>query len=97
MTRTPTLVPLGDGVRAVGRLYRYELEQLGFVTRWIDMPTAMNRAGHLLATRTGKQGKRVLRLKGFERLSPADYDTIARFAQDARSGNGDHAARRTRP
>jgi ABC-type phosphate/phosphonate transport system substrate-binding protein len=26
---------------------------------------------------------RVLRLKGFERLSPADYDTIARFAQDA--------------
>lgn len=26
---------------------------------------------------------RVLRLKGFERLSPADYDTIARFAEDA--------------
>ncbi|CAB3756245.1 phosphate ABC transporter substrate-binding protein [Burkholderia sp. MSh2] len=26
---------------------------------------------------------RVLRLKGFERLSPADYDTIARFARDA--------------
>jgi glutamate carboxypeptidase len=45
-----------DGVRAVGRLYRYELEQLGFVTRWIAMPTAMNRAGHLLATRTGNQG-----------------------------------------
>ncbi|MDN7877190.1 phosphate/phosphite/phosphonate ABC transporter substrate-binding protein [Burkholderia aenigmatica] len=26
---------------------------------------------------------RVLRLKGFERLSPADYDTIARFEQQA--------------
>ncbi|RQS90731.1 phosphate/phosphite/phosphonate ABC transporter substrate-binding protein [Burkholderia seminalis] len=26
---------------------------------------------------------RVLRLKGFERLSPADYDTIARLAEDA--------------
>ena len=26
---------------------------------------------------------RVLRLKGFERLSPADYDTIARFAREA--------------
>lgn len=63
-----------DGVRAVGRLYRYELEQLGFVTRWIDMPTAMHRAGHLLATRTGKQGKRVLLLGHldtvFEKDSP---------------------------
>jgi glutamate carboxypeptidase len=63
-----------DGVRAVGRLYRYELEQLGFVTRWIDMPPAMNRAGHLLATRTGKQGKRVLLLGHldtvFEKDSP---------------------------
>ncbi|MGU8079289.1 phosphate/phosphite/phosphonate ABC transporter substrate-binding protein [Burkholderia pyrrocinia] len=26
---------------------------------------------------------RMLRLKGFERLSPADYDTIARFAREA--------------
>ena len=26
---------------------------------------------------------RVLRLKGFDRLSPADYDTIARFEQAA--------------
>lgn len=63
-----------DGVRAVGRLYRYELEQLGFVTRWIAMPTAMNRAGHLLATRTGKQGKRLLLLGHldtvFEKDSP---------------------------
>jgi len=63
-----------EGVRAVGRLYRYELEQLGFVTRWIDMPPAMNRAGHLLATRTGKQGKRLLLLGHldtvFEKDSP---------------------------
>jgi glutamate carboxypeptidase len=63
-----------DGVRAVGRLYRYELEQLGFVTRWIDMPPAMGRAGHLLATRTGKQGKRLLLLGHldtvFEKDSP---------------------------
>lgn len=48
------------GVRAVGALYRAEFEQLGFATRWIDMPPAVQRAGHLVAEREGKQGKRVL-------------------------------------
>lgn len=50
------------GVRAVGEVMRKELDALGFTTRWIDMPAAMNRAGHLVATRTGNQGKRVLML-----------------------------------
>jgi len=48
------------GVREVGKLFGAEFEQLGFKTRWIDMPPAMNRAGHLEASREGKQGKRVL-------------------------------------
>ena len=48
------------GVRAVGALYRAEFDQLGFKTRWIDMPPAVQRAGHLLAERDGKQGKRLL-------------------------------------
>jgi glutamate carboxypeptidase len=50
------------GVRAVGALFRAEFEQLGFRTNWIEMPPAMRRAGHLLATREGAQGKRVLLL-----------------------------------
>jgi glutamate carboxypeptidase len=50
------------GVRAVGDVMRKELDALGFTTRWIDMPAAMKRAGHLVATRTGTQGKRVLML-----------------------------------
>ncbi|MFZ6760361.1 M20/M25/M40 family metallo-hydrolase [Undibacterium sp. Ji50W] len=49
-----------EGVRAVGKLYRAELDGLGFKTSWSDMPAAMNRAGHLLAEREGTQGKRVL-------------------------------------
>jgi glutamate carboxypeptidase len=51
-----------EGVRATGEIYRAELEQLGFRTRWIDMPPAMKRAGHLVATREGTQGKRLLLL-----------------------------------
>ena len=50
------------GVREVGKLFRAELDQLGFKTRWIDMPAAMQRAGHLVGTREGRQGKRVLLL-----------------------------------
>ena len=49
-----------EGVREVGKLFRAEFDQLGFKTRWIDMPAGMNRAGHLEATLEGKQGKRVL-------------------------------------
>lgn len=50
------------GVRAVGKVFRDELDRLGFKTRWIDMPPAMQRAGHLVATREGGQGKRLLLL-----------------------------------
>jgi len=49
-----------EGVRAVGALFREQFDQLGFQTRWVDMPANMQRAGHLVATREGKQGKRLL-------------------------------------
>lgn len=49
-----------DGVRAVGKLFDAELRSLGFATRWSSMPAAMQRAGHLIASREGKQGKRLL-------------------------------------
>jgi glutamate carboxypeptidase len=49
-----------DGVREVGKLFREQFDQLGFATRWIDMPPAVRRAGHLIATREGKRGKRLL-------------------------------------
>lgn len=48
------------GVREVGKLFRAEFDKLGFKTQWVDMPKEMQRAGHLVATREGKQGKRVL-------------------------------------
>ena len=51
-----------EGVRAVGEIYRAELDALGFKTRWIEMPAAMKRAGHLVATHEGGQGKRLLLL-----------------------------------
>jgi glutamate carboxypeptidase len=49
-----------EGVAAVGRMVREELEPLGFEVRWVDMREA-GRAGHLVATHHGsRSGKRVL-------------------------------------
>jgi glutamate carboxypeptidase len=49
-----------EGVREVGRIFRAEFDALGFGTRWVEMPPAMQRAGHLVATREGTRGKRLL-------------------------------------
>src|SRR5215217_6282643 len=46
------------GVRAVGDVFRGELEALGFTTRWVD-GAPFKRAGHLVAERKGG-GPRVL-------------------------------------
>jgi glutamate carboxypeptidase len=46
------------GVRAVGKLFRDQFDELGFQTRWIELPPEMRRAGHLLAElpSAGRQG-----------------------------------------
>lgn len=49
-----------EGVRKVGDLFASELKALGFDTRWSAMPSEMHRAGHLIAERHGKKGKRLL-------------------------------------
>lgn len=47
-----------DGVRQVGAVFRTELDALGFETEWVD-GAPFQRAGHLVARRTG-QGPRLL-------------------------------------
>jgi glutamate carboxypeptidase len=49
-----------EGVREVGRIFAAEFESLGFAMRWAEMPPGMKRAGHLIASRDGTQGKRLL-------------------------------------
>src|SRR5881396_2747669 len=38
-----------SGVRAVGALFRHELDALGFTTRWMELRPELKRAGHLVA------------------------------------------------
>lgn len=48
-----------DGVKKTGDLFRKELDALGFTTDWIAMPDSLKRAGHLVAWRKGKKGKKL--------------------------------------
>ena len=48
-----------EGVRQVGQLFRNEFNALGFTTEWISLPDSLNRAGHLVAYRKGKKGKKL--------------------------------------
>jgi glutamate carboxypeptidase len=49
-----------EGVRKTGAQYRHAYDEIGFETHWVEMPTSINRAGHLLAEHKGKKGKRLL-------------------------------------
>ena len=48
-----------EGVKKVGELYGKELKALGFTVEWISLPDSLKRAGHLVAYRKGKKGKKL--------------------------------------
>ncbi|MFL6466800.1 MAG: M20/M25/M40 family metallo-hydrolase, partial [Pyrinomonadaceae bacterium] len=61
-TAVDTSSPTEDlaGVKKVGVIFLKEFESLGMKARWIEMPSEMKRAGHLVAETTGTKGKRIL-------------------------------------
>jgi glutamate carboxypeptidase len=67
-----------DGVREVGKVFRNELDQIGFTTRWAAMPETMHRAGHLVAEHPGTRGKRLLLI--------GHLDTVLQAAPFRREG-----------
>jgi len=48
-----------EGVKKVGALFTPEFRKAGFSTEWVTLPDSLKRAGHLVATRKGKKGKRI--------------------------------------
>ncbi|MFW6078899.1 MAG: hypothetical protein ACODAE_04715, partial [Gemmatimonadota bacterium] len=48
------------GQRRVAEVFAAELEPLGFDVRYEELPDSLNRGGHLIAERTGDQGRHVL-------------------------------------
>tara|TARA_Y100001001_G_scaffold161208_1_gene185187 strand:- start:1916 stop:3214 length:1299 start_codon:yes stop_codon:yes gene_type:complete len=49
-----------EGVKKVGMVFKDAFDNIGFETKWIEMPAEMNRAGHLFAETTGTKGKKLL-------------------------------------
>ncbi|MEO2051629.1 MAG: M20/M25/M40 family metallo-hydrolase [Allomuricauda sp.] len=48
------------GVQEVGMVFKDAFDDIGFDTRWVDMPAEMGRAGHLFAETSGSKGKKLL-------------------------------------
>jgi glutamate carboxypeptidase len=86
------------GVREAGGIFGAELEPLGFQTRWVD-GAPFGRAGHLVATRPGRNARIRVLLIGhldtvFERDSPfqrwerlSDFTARGPGAVDMKGGN----------
>jgi glutamate carboxypeptidase len=79
------------GVRKAGAIYARELSNLGFETRWLELPSEMRRAGHLLAERRGSHGRRILLIGRFrhEGRQPRDPRRAARAARRKRARRHD--------
>lgn len=46
-----------EGVKKVGMVFKDAFDNIGFETKWIEMPAEMNRSGHLFAETSGSKGK----------------------------------------
>lgn len=58
------------GVRQLGAVFGAQLDAMGFATRFVELPASTERAGHLIAERTGTKGKRLLLLGHLDTVLP---------------------------
>jgi glutamate carboxypeptidase len=83
------------GVRAVGKLLEPEFAALGFDAKWIALPDAVGRAGHLFAESKGKRGKRLLLIGHLDTVFEGEgekfvrYDSLAAGAGSSDMKGGD--------
>jgi len=67
------------GVRAVGKLFEPEFASVGFEPKWIALPDAVGRAGHLFAERKGTKGKRLLLIGHLDTVFEGDSERFVRL------------------
>jgi glutamate carboxypeptidase len=67
------------GVRAVGRLFEPEFAAIGLEPKWVALPDAVGRSGHLFAERKGRRGKRLLLLGHLDTVFEGEGQRFARL------------------
>ena len=79
-----------QGVRAVGAVFRKEFDALGFQTEWVAMPEAMQRAGHLVAQRKGKKGRKLFLIGHLDTVFERDmpFTSFTRLNDSTATGQG---------
>jgi glutamate carboxypeptidase len=77
-----------EGVRKVGEQLVPGFEALGFETRWIEMPPAVNRAGHLFAELDGDRGAKILAIGHLDTVFEPDDAFQAYVLEPARIAHG---------
>ena len=75
-----------EGVRKVGVVMLRELDQLGLETEWVEMPPEVNRAGHVIARKSG-QGKKILLIGHLDTVFESD-DEFQSFRREGDTGYG---------
>ncbi len=78
------------GVRKIADMLRPQIESLGFACRWIPMEE-VHRAGHLVCTRKGNHGKRVLLIGHMDTVFEPD-SPFQTFEQTSDKTSGPGAA-----
>ena len=79
-----------EGVRAVGDIYAKELRALGFTVEWVGLPDSMQRAGHLVAYRTGTKGKKLFLIGHLDTVFEPDMppNPFTRLNDSTATGQG---------
>lgn len=78
------------GVKRVGDLFAKELAAAGFKTEWVALPDSLNRAGHLIATRKGKKGKKIFIIGHLDTVFEPDmpFSPYTRLNDSTATGQG---------
>ena len=78
------------GVKKVGDVFAKEFAKAGFSTEWVTLPDSLNRAGHLVATRKGKKGKKLFLIGHLDTVFEPDmpFSSYTKLNDSTATGQG---------
>ena len=76
-----------DGNKTVGKIFKPELDQLGFNTYWVTYPETVKRSGHLFAEMRGGKGKKIVLIGHLDTVFELDHP-FQKFTRDGDTAYG---------